>query len=911
MGFKAQFNGLAVVAVLAGYSGLATAAGSSNAGAGDETLAEIVVTGTNIRGAAPTGSSVISVDREQIENSSGVTALAILQETPQIMNFGITESSRTGNGGAGNITFGASVNLRGISPFATLTLINGHRMPPNGTTGAAPDPNVLPTIALERVEVVADGASAIYGSDAIVGVANLILRRHVQGFEANLRYGTAAGYDDRQFGAIFGHDWGSGRMTISAENGFHSSLHGPARDFFHSDLRGQGGADNRVTQCVPGNVVIGAGAAAVTYPIPSGAVTPGTLVAGAANRCDNIKNLDIIPEQDHKTAAFTFDQALGSRWNVFAEGYYANRDYVRTVPSPALNLTVPNTNAFYVRPAGAAAGTSETVQYSFANDYGATNSMFQSVGFAETYHLLGGFNVGLPRDWQLEFTGSYGYDHERNSGTTNLNTTLLNAALASNNPATAFNPFGTNANNAALLSSFADQIAIAPGRSIQRNFTVKADGKLFGLPGGDVGLAVGGGKLYVSLLGGQITGSQSVPRPLRVFSDRDVDSTFAELSVPIVGAANGRAGLRKLGLSLAVRSEKYSDFGRTTHPKYGISWGITDAVSAHASYGTSFRAPGLSQLRSIAAPGIFLQNYSDPLANNGAGGVTQGAAINGGNVNLGPESATTWSFGLDWASTAHPGMAFSVNYFNIEYSDQVISYLSNLAILQNPVAFGAVFQRRPSDPAGSAAFTAMLQGFINEGRTINGGSAANVLATNVFVDGRPYNYAITKAKGLDFDARYRLSTSAAGTFNFALTGTYFMDYFTAATATAPLLDELNRISFPLKARARLAANWSNGGGWGAGAYLNYTNGYINDAANPVQQISAYQTLDLRLDYNFREQLSWSALHNLRVGLDVSNAFDSNPPFANVAPGNNGGGGFDPNASNPVGRLVAFSIGKRF
>jgi iron complex outermembrane receptor protein len=906
-----QFGRLVIMGVFAGTAGVSVAADSGSASGAEDTLEEVVITGTNIRGAAATGSSVITVDREQIQNSAGVTALAILQETPQIMNFGITESSRTGNGGAGNITFGSSVNLRGISPFATLTLINGHRMPPNGTTGAAPDPNVLPTIAIERVEVVADGASAIYGSDAIVGVANLILRRHVQGFEGTARYGSADGYNDRQIGAIFGHDWGTGRMTLSAENGFHSALHGPARAFFRSDLRSNGGSDNRVTQCAPGNVVIGAGATAITYPIPAGAVTAATLVAGAANRCDNIKNLDLIPEQDHNTAAFTFDQSLGARWNVFAEGYYANRDYVRTVPTPALNLTVPNTNAFYVRPAGAIAGTSETVQYSLVNDFGATNPLFRSAGFAETWHLLSGINVSLPRNWQLEFTGSYGYDHERNSGTTNLNTALMTTALASNNPATAFNPFGTSANNAALLSTFVDQVAIAPGRSIQRNFTVKADGKLFSLPGGDVGLAIGVGKLYLSLLGGQITGSQSVPRPLRVYSQRDVDSTFGELSVPLIGAANGRAGLRKLSLSLAVRSEKYSDFGRTTHPKYGISWGITDALTAHASYGTSFRAPGLSQLRSIAAPGIFLQNYSDPLANNGAGGVTQGAAINGGNVNLGPESATTWSYGLEWSSTSRPGLALSLNYFDVEYTDQVISYLSNLAILQNPVAFGAVFQRRPSDAAGSAAFTALLQGFINEGRNINGGTAANVLATNVFVDGRPYNYAITKAKGLDFEARYRLVTGGAGTFNFALTGTQFLDYFTAATSTAPQLDALNRINFPLKMRTRLATNWSSGGGWGAGAYLNYTNGYINDAANPVQNVRAYTTVDTRLSYNFQDRLSWSALQNLRAGLDVTNLLDSEPPYVNIAPGNNGGGGFDPNAANPIGRLVSFSISKRF
>lgn len=880
--------------------------------AGADTLEEVIVTGTNIRGAAPTGSAVIAVGREEIESSAGVTTSAILLETPQIMNFGITESSRSGNGGAGNITFGTSINLRGISPFATLTLLNGHRIPPNGTTGAAPDPNVIPTIALERVEVVADGASAIYGSDAIAGVANMILRRRVEGIEASVRYGFADGYDDRQIGLIGGHDWGSGRFMVAFENGYHSALHGPDRNFFRSDLRDAGGSDNRVTQCNPGNVVITpTGGAAVTYPIPAGAVTSATLVAGAANRCDNIKNLDLIPEQDHNTFAATFDQELGDSFSLFGEGYFARRDYVRTVPTPAQNLTVPNTNAFYVRPATAPAGTNETVQYSFARDFGATNTRFQSEGFAETYHVLGGATMKLPANWQAEVTLSYGRDIERNSGTTNLNATTLAAALASSNPATALNPFGTSANSQAVLDTLTDQISIAPGRSIQRTVDIKADGPLFSLPGGDLSLAVGAGERYLSLLGGQTTGSVTVPRLISVFSDRTVRSAFAELAVPLVGAANAMPGIRSLDLSLAGRYEKYSDFGSTSHPKFGINWSPIEQLTAHASYGTSFRAPGLSQLRSIAAPGIFLQNYSDPTANGGAGGVVQGAAINGGNTNLGPESATTWSFGLEWAAPDDLGFSASVNYFDIDFEDQVIGYLSNLAILQNPAAFGSVFQRRPSDPAGSAAFTAMLQGYINEGRTINGGSAANVLTTNVFVDGRPYNQAVTIARGLDFDLRYKFQTDTLGTFGFTLAGTYFTDYFTAATATAPVLDELNNINFPLQFRSRLGVNWANGSGWSAGTNLNYTNGYTNNLANPRQNVSAYTTLDARLGYNFGDQPAFGLLRNFRVGLNVTNLFDTDPPFVNIAPSNNGGGGFDPNASSPVGRLIGVSLGKRF
>jgi iron complex outermembrane recepter protein len=912
---------LGVALGLAGWalgSSMAAQAADAPAAAAVEELEEVVVTGTNIRGAAPTGSALIAVDRTQIEESAGVTMSAILLETPQVMNFGITEASRSGNGGAGNITLGSSINIRGISPFATLTLIDGHRMTPNGTTGAAPDPNVLPTIALERVEIVADGASAIYGSDAIAGVANLILRRKVKGFEASAHYGIADGYTDRNLGAIWGTQWSTGNLMLAVEDGQHSNLNGVDRDFFRSDLRANGGADNRVTQCYPGNVVVGT----TTYPIPASNVSAATLVAGTASRCDNIKYIDLIPEQDHKAAAFTYDQSFGDKFSVFGQGYWARREFVRINPTPAANLTVPSSNAFYIAPAGvtpplcaASAGAPagarcETVQYSYANDFGPNNSIFAASGFAETYNVLGGAAYKLPADWRVEGSFSYGKDLER-ANSLGINNAALTLALASSNPATALNPFGTSVNNAAMLNGLVVQVSIAPGKSIQRTYDLKADGPLFHLPGGEVRAAVGVGQLYVSLRGGQTTGALSAPALISVYSDRTVKSAFAELAIPLVGDANAVTGIRRLDLSLAGRREKYSDFGTTSHPKVGLNWTIVDGFMAHASYGTSFRAPGLSQLRSIAAPGIFVQNYSDPLANGGAGGITQGAAINGGNVNLGPEKATTWSYGIDWTPPSVPGLSVSLNYFDLKYTDQVISYLSNLLILQNPVAFGSVFQRRPSDPAGSAAFTALLQSYINEGRVLNGGTAAQIAALNVFVDGRPNNQAVTKAKGLDFDARYHLQTASHGSFNFGFAGTRFTSYSTSATATAPLLDELNRINFPPQFRARLTGAWSGNEGWRARVAFNRTGGYTNDLANPVQEVRAYMTVDARVGYDIADRTSSSLLRDLSIAFEVTNVFGADPPFVNIAPSVNGGGGFDPNTINPIGRLIGLTVNKRF
>ena len=127
---------------------------------------------------------------------------------PQVFNLGVSENSRGQSGGSGNITYGTAINLRGIGPYSTLTLLDGHRAVPQGTTGFAVDPSVVPTLALERVEVVADGASAIYGSDAIAGVVNLIPRRQLEGVEISLRGAQGDEYDEHQLGAIGGFSWG-------------------------------------------------------------------------------------------------------------------------------------------------------------------------------------------------------------------------------------------------------------------------------------------------------------------------------------------------------------------------------------------------------------------------------------------------------------------------------------------------------------------------------------------------------------------------------------------------------------------------------------------------------------------------------------------------------------------------------
>jgi iron complex outermembrane receptor protein len=281
---------------------------------------QVVVTGSRIRGVAPVGSPVISVTRADIDNSGATSTAQMLQEVPQVSNLGVSDSSRGQAGGSGNISYGSSVNLRGIGPYATLTLVNGHRVVPQGTTGSGVDPSVIPMLALQRVEVVADGASAIYGSDAVAGVVNLITRRNVKGVEAFARYGTGDGYKEYQAGLLAGTEWKGGQAVLTFQHDTRGALSGLDRDFYTGDLRARGGGDFRSNQCQPGNIIINN----VPYAIPAGGVTAanrGALVAGTQNMCDNLKTFDLLPRQERNSAAFTFNQDLGNGFAMYADGF--------------------------------------------------------------------------------------------------------------------------------------------------------------------------------------------------------------------------------------------------------------------------------------------------------------------------------------------------------------------------------------------------------------------------------------------------------------------------------------------------------------------------------------------------------------------------------------------------------------
>ncbi|MES3021748.1 MAG: TonB-dependent receptor [Pseudomonadota bacterium] len=884
------------VMALAGQAQAQSAPAAAAPAPAAEKIEAVVVTGSRIRGVAPVGSSVTSLTRADIDQSGAVSTAQMLQEIPQVFNLGVSENSRGQGGGSGNITYGSSVNLRGIGPYATLTLINGHRAVAQGTTGASIDPSIIPTLALQRVEIVADGASAIYGSDAVAGVVNLILRRKVDGPEAFVKYGTADQYSERQIGALWGTEWKGGSFTAAFQNDDQTALSGRDRDFFSGDLRAQGGGDFRSTQCAPGNIVI----AGTSYAIPAGGVTAANraaLVAGTSNKCDNLKYADLVPRKERNSGTFTFNQELGHGISLYADGFATRRQYEFRPTMLASNLNVPSTNPFYVRPIGAPAGSSETVTYSFANE------LPQNTNFGESKSIQGtiGADIALGANWKAGVLYTYGKNNDQANTLHGLNNAAVTAALASTNPLTALNPFGSGPNNPATLAAISNNVSISPGETIFQNYQLKADGPVMDLPGGKMRAAFGYEGQKISSEGGQTTGPATNPVTGSLKLSRDIDSVYGEVLVPVFGASNALPFVQKLDLDLAVRHDKYSDVGGTTNPKVGINWVPLKGLTLRSSYGTSFRAPGLTQIKGFSnggKGGLFVQNYSDP-TNNGA--LRVGVTLNGGDPSLTPETATNKSFGFDWDIPLGNRTKLSMTYFDIKYENQVTNYLADLTILNREASFAGtgIIQRNP-DPAFVAqtiANYAVLSGVLPSTWTL-------------FVDGRNRNLGKSVTQGVDFQASTRVATENWGNFGFGLSGTYFTKYEVATSPGAAMVDQLNVIYNPLRFKTRLAVNWGLGA-WYLNAFANYQNGYTNNLAAPSQRVASFTSVDARAAYEFNGDNGPAWMKGTTVALGVVNMFDRQPPFVNIAQSANGGGGFDPTLTNPVGRTVSISLNKRF
>jgi iron complex outermembrane receptor protein len=844
------------------------------AGAAEGEAEAVVVTGSRIRGIDPIGSNVIAIDSAAIMAEPVISTNDLLRRVPQVVSLGANRAGGLAQNGAANVTRSAGINLRGISTNATLVLYDGRRFPAQGTQGQFTDPSVIPSIALGRVEVVADGASAIYGSDAVAGVVNLILRKDVDGVEGRFRFGLTEGdYAERQFALMGGKRWGTGRFMVAAEYTQNDPLFGAeVADWYQSDNRYRGGRDSRGTNCAPGTITAGGN----TYAIPAGGVTAanvGSLVAGTSNRCFYGASDQIIWDQERVSVVGNFSQEVGPI-RFFADGFYSERNGT-SLRDPTVNATVPNTNPFFVSPVAGA--TSVNVAWSLVPLVGYQENPYRSY----SWNAVAGMEARLFGDFRGTAYYAYGKSSESvDRYRSGINSTLLRAALADTNPATALNVFG-GPNNPDTIAKIQDNLFLINGSTRLEVLNGQIDGSLFELPGGNVRIALGAEHRVEYTYSNLVTGTKAVRATTTADGSRNVDAIFGELFVPVFGSANAVPGIEQLSLSAAVRHENYSDFGSTTNPKIGLTWVPTSGVSVKGTFGTSFRAPNFSENDIIGGGGglYFDTNQQGP---NGAR--LSGISLAGGNPNLTPETAETWSLSVDLVPVAVPGLRASVSYFRIDYKNQIQALRGTSGLLTSPL-YAQFVNLNPT--------AQQINDIINSGLPLN--NAINPLDVQFIADGRRQNLGTTKMSGIDFSLGYNWMMGNVD-LSAGVQGTYVLNYDFESVPGAGFNDVLNTIGFVHRFRTQsdLGVKYE---GWKARLVWNYLNGYDNTTVAPIQKVSDYNTFDLSVSYDINDKLT--------VGVDVRNLTDANPPFVDTA------NGWDPQSASAFPRMFSVTAGIRF
>jgi iron complex outermembrane receptor protein len=838
----------------------------------DTDLEEVVITGTLIHGEGPTGSELSTVTPVQIEASGATDTHEILATVPQLSNFMETQHP-TVKGAESNV-FNAS-----IRNLLTLVLIDGHRVPASGTLTTQPDPDSIPSIALQRIEVVPDGASAIYGSDAVGGVVNFITRQNYDGVDAGIRYGTADDYHAWDASLLAGHTWSGGSALLAYEYSYNSSLNGLQRpDYVNTDLVPYGGLDSNSTSCAQPNIVIGG----TNYAYPG-------LAPNTHNECQLGRVADLLWASERHSVFANVRQAVSDSVELWVEGNYSDHQSNGIVQPSAISVSIPNTNPYFVPVPGTAA-TAETVNFSAQNVLGT--NYFNNQAHNTVAQITLGTDAKLSADWRLNAFINYGTTLSRaDEPGFSLNSAALATAAAGTTTATALDPFGSGT-SPAVSQAIGNWNYITSTTQRLAQGAATADGPIFSLPGGEAKLAVGGEAREEQFVADFVNGPAGSPPANSVSDSRTIASFYSEVLVPVVGTANAFPLVQALNLSVSGRYDHYNDFGSTTNPKLGVDWSLAQGLKLRGTWGTSFHAPQLSDLHAIDGKFVYIGTpVSQAIFGNDPqlpGGYNSDI-VAGGNPKLLPEKAHTWSVGSDFAPSQIEGFKASITYYHVGETNLIQTPPVGPAIFSNGAY--APFIYRNATPAQIAAFSSGLP-------IVNLFPINPALSTTI-LDLRRQNLAAITTDGLDLSGQYEWQTSL-GHLEISDVANYVSRYEEAPTPGAPPANQL-LLAIP-RWHSRTALTWSNGPLLGSVA-VNYDGAYSNTISLPAGedtfQLPAIITTDVFIRYTLGAK---GVLTGTEFSFNVKNLFNETPPIGPAGPRTD---------VDVIGRLFWFGVRERF
>ena len=929
-----------------------------------EPAAEIVVTGSSIRGAPPVGSNLISVGQAEIQATPSQSVAQILKSVPQV-----TGATAAGQGSFqsqdGSGSYAPTIHaLGGSASTTTLILIDGHRIPLTGLTHALGDPSLVPTAAIERVEVLADGASSVYGSDAVAGVINFITRRNYDGVEASGQIGFGDHYRTYNGNLLAGKAWDTGSALFAYSYSRRSNLQGRYRDFTARDHRAQGGTNMASFNCSPATITTGG----LVYSSPYAA---GTGIANASTNafCDTSGLADILPTELRNNGMIKVRQGIGDKLTVLVDADYSNRVSTTHNGRGSVTATIfgPNSgrgtqiNPFYTGVTGNTA-TSETVNFDFNELFGPGA---KSVASSEDFFVHSNLEYKISDDWRVELDGVFGFDNSHQvssgsvcascallalNGTTNgagsLTTPSVPAtgqivlqALTTANALDVFNIGTANRTSAATRTTLLDSGTNVDARQTIKDGRLQFSGSAFDLPAGSVKLAAGAEIVeytaratHISALGTGPTSTGSLRRQFD-YPSRTVKSAFAEFFIPVIGPEMEVPLVRAFDLNLSGRIDKYSDVGTTRNPKIAANWEVIEGLKLRGNYARSFVAPqlqaiGIAPLGLAGETGFTTAGAEDRIALPislypqaallpgcgapattcliaDAANVRPGIEVRAGSA-LNPQKGNTFSFGGDFTPTFARGLRISVTYWNNKVKGGITAPAGTLSGNSPDLAYLFTFFPNGATQAQIAAATAGLP------------QTGALPQTTYFIYDRRYRNVLNlNVAGVDVDTSYA-RTTGIGRFTIGNAFTY-LTRFKQQIGSGETFSILNssgyNLTFPsIRLTGRANIGWDYAG-ISFDAFLNYVGKYKNyggntvipitrsAAGNPIgggDTVKSNKTVDLHLAYTIP-----GLIKKAQVFVDATNVFDKKPSFFNSA------AGYDNYSGNPILRVVTVGVRTAF
>ncbi len=859
----------------------------------EQSMQRVVVTGSAIKRIdAETAVPVTVIKMEDLKKQGFTTVEQVMS------NLAPVQASQGTSQVVGLSTGGASfADMRGIGANKTLVLLNGRRLANNAFDSSAPDLNMIPFAALERVEVLRDGASSLYGSDAVGGVINFITRRDFTGGTATIGYDKPEHPGGISKSANLGY--GYGNLDTDGFNFFaigdfqkQDSILGTERPF---NTRYPGGLSPTTS---PANYFQDGDSANPAAPNCTSAPNLIPSTDGKACQMTTSSFVDYIPKSERATGLFKGTMKLPANHELGLE-YLISRSKVgsqiapvpygglimnRRRPDGSLNPYYPGNpgaitptiplNPAYVPvtglPNGAQPGFINVKWRDLPNGPRADENINRQQRFVASIS-------GAAAGW--DYTTALSYNE--NKVTENLKGYSDGGLITAGVRNGVINPFGDqSAAGMALIESAALDGTVQTAKGTTKTFDFNASHEF--------GDWVGAGRNTALAVGGQASRESFVNRANAEYAEKVVASTgidpnllnqgsrtvyalFGELNVPLT---------KQLDVTAAVRYDKYSDFGSTTNPKFGFRYQPTTNLLVRGSYSTGFRAPSLYEINA-AQTYTNTSQHDDPI--NCPGGKVVpgkgGTAINcgqqfqalfGGNQNLKPEESKNMTLGVVFEPINN--LTLGLDLYAIELKQQIGSLNEN-EVFADPVKYADLYHRNPS------------------GNLSTDGSQCPAPATCGYVDLRTQNLGGLKTNGVDLTAAYRLRTAALGTFNFGMNSTWVHKYEYQNSEGGEYIQNVGIFSgvgpvFRWQNSANVAWTMNQ---FGAGLSARYKTGYIDE--DPEFRVPSYTTFD--------GYLSWAQKKGFGITVGVRNLFDREPPLSYQT--QTFQAGYDPRYTDAVGR----------